>query len=107
MVSQSSGVVKDLKTERTASFRENGLAVTFEQMVRNVKVFPNRFEGFTMLEANPTARLMKGMVRNLHVLHKVLASIEHLVASNASVPARLQNQTLSLSLSLYINPNTE
>lgn len=78
-----------------------------ERHANTVKVFPNRFEGFTMLEANPTARLMKGMVRNLHVLHKVLASIEHLVASNASVPARLQNQTLSLSLSLYINPNTE
>ena len=59
MVCESSGVLKDLKTESTASFRENGLAVSFEKMVRNVKVFPNRFEGFTVLEANPTARLMK------------------------------------------------
>lgn len=49
-------------------------------------MFPNRFEGFTVLEANRTARLMKGMVCNLHVLNKVFASIEHLVARNASVP---------------------
>jgi len=59
MLGESKGLLKDLKTESTASFSENGFAVSFGKMVWNVKVFPHGFEGFTVLEANPTARLVK------------------------------------------------
>jgi hypothetical protein len=53
-------------------------------------VIPQRFKRFAVLLADPTFRLMRCVVGNLHVLNKMFFFLELLVACKALVPASMK-----------------